>query len=84
MDRVNGDAVFIIAKAAVKMFIFCNIIYFYSLCVFQEMFVQSFAKEIYKITERSKKKTIQLRDLNMCIEEVMCMQFLEGCFLEQL
>jgi histone H3/H4 len=48
------------------------------------MFVQSFAKEIHKITERSKKKTIQLRDVNMCIEEVMCMQFLEGCFLEQL
>ncbi|XP_065344670.1 DNA polymerase epsilon subunit 4-like [Cloeon dipterum] len=65
VDRVNGEATFLIAKSA-------------------ELFLQSFAQEIYKVTSRSKKKTIQLRDINTCIEEVMCMQFLEGCFLEQL
>ncbi|CAB3374144.1 Hypothetical predicted protein [Cloeon dipterum] len=65
VDRVNGEATFLIAKSA-------------------ELFLQSFSQEIYKVTSRSKKKTIQLRDINTCIEEVMCMQFLEGCFLEQL
>ncbi|XP_059473773.1 DNA polymerase epsilon subunit 4-like [Neocloeon triangulifer] len=65
VDRVNGEAAFLVAKAA-------------------ELFIQSFAKEVYKVTARSKKKTVQLRDINTCIDEVMCMQFLEGCFLEQL
>ncbi|KAF4521443.1 hypothetical protein B566_EDAN010600 [Ephemera danica] len=45
-----------------------------------ELFLEMFGKEIYKFTARAKKKTVQMRDINSCIDDVCCMQFLDGVF----
>jgi len=43
-----------------------------------ELFVQLQAKEAYKRTKLSKRKTVQKRDLDSAISEIDCMAFLEG------
>lgn len=45
---------------------------------FQELFIESLAKEAYKYTSQSKKKTVQKHDVQSAIDNVDALVFLEG------
>ncbi|XP_012261184.1 DNA polymerase epsilon subunit 4 [Athalia rosae] len=43
-----------------------------------ELFIESLAKESFKYTAQNKKKTVQKRDIDIAIENVDALVFLEG------
>lgn len=42
------------------------------------MFIDSMAKEVYKFTVQSKKKTVQKKDVEHAVNSVDALAFLEG------
>jgi DNA polymerase epsilon subunit 4 len=48
---------------------------FYS---FQELFIESLAKEAYRYTAQGKRRTLQKKDIDSAIESADCLAFLEG------
>ena len=49
--------------------------FFYS---FQELFIESLAKEAYRYTAQGKRRTLQKKDIDSAIESADCLAFLEG------
>uniref|UniRef100_T1JL69 Transcription factor CBF/NF-Y/archaeal histone domain-containing protein n=1 Tax=Strigamia maritima TaxID=126957 RepID=T1JL69_STRMM len=45
-----------------------------------ELFVEFLSMEAYKIMSQNKKKTLQKKDVDLAIEQVDAMTFLEGAF----
>lgn len=46
--------------------------------MFQELFLETIAKETYAYTASNKRKTIAKKDLDLVINKVDCLCFLEG------
>lgn len=46
--------------------------------ILQEMFLETIAKETYAYTVQHKRKTINKKDLDVIINKVDCLCFLEG------
>lgn len=60
------------------LFEYFRIIFVYpSIHFFQELFIDSLAKEAYKYTVQTKKKTVQKRDIENAINNVDALVFLE-------
>lgn len=57
---------------------YCGKFFFFYCRSLQELFIDSLAKEAYKYTAQTKKKTVQKRDLESAIDNVDALVFLEG------
>lgn len=75
----SQEALFLISKATVPIAIFKNTLWYVTKSLeLQELFVECLAVESYTFTAQAKKKTVQKRDVEQCIEAVDALVFLEG------
>lgn len=84
VHMVNQEAVFLITKSVVISKMPRLLTRFSTMLtvsiVRQELFIESLAKEAYKHTVQTKKKTVQKRDVESAIDKVDALVFLEGIF----